>query len=83
MTWELYRSLIERAKALGASPLPDSGAGAEASDQPWTCTLLTGDAMDDGRVPFAFVNDDEAGRSWGGRDYRGGLRFRPVVMIEA
>jgi hypothetical protein len=82
MTWPVYRALVERAKTLSLHPLPDSHAGTENDEQPWTCTLLTGEAMDGGRVPFAFVNDDEAGRSWGGRDYRGGLRFRPAVIVE-
>jgi hypothetical protein len=36
-----------------------------------------------GRVaPFAFVNDGQPGRNWGGTDYLGGLRFRPAVVIE-
>ena len=82
MTYDLYLALVERAKALGVSVLPDSSAGPEADDQPSTCTLLTGEAIDDGRVPFAFVNDDEVGRSWGGRGNRSGLRFRPAVVLE-
>lgn len=44
--------------------------------------MLTVETMDGERVPFAFVNDDDPGRNWGGRDYRGGLRFRPAVVIE-
>ena len=62
-------------------PLPDSREVAAENDQPWTCTLLTGEASDGRRAPFAFVSLDEPGRSWGGRNYTGGLRFRPAVVI--
>ena len=62
--------------------LPDSAEVAAQGDQPWTCTLLTGEATSEGRAPFAFVNDGQPGRSWGGTDYQGGLRFRPAVVIE-
>jgi hypothetical protein len=83
MTWASYRALVQWAERLGRYPLPDSGEAAGSNDQPWTCTLLTGDEPEDGRVPFAFVNDGRPGRSWGGSDYRGGLRFRPAIVLTA
>lgn len=78
MTWIAYEALIRELKARGASPLPDSREVAEGGDQPWTCTLLTGEDTNHGRAPFAFVNEGQPGRSWGGADYLGGLRFRPT-----
>ncbi|HVA02625.1 MAG TPA: PaaI family thioesterase [Acidimicrobiales bacterium] len=82
MTWAAYQALVREAKASGMATLPDSAEVAAQGDQPWTCTLLTGEATSDGRAPFAFVNEGRPGRSWGGTDYLGGLRFRPAVVIE-
>jgi hypothetical protein len=82
MTWIAYEALIRELKARGASLLPDSREVAEGGDQPWTCTLLTGEDTNRGRAPFAFVNEGQPGRSWGGTDYLGGLRFRPATVIK-
>jgi hypothetical protein len=82
MTWPAYQALVREAKASGLPALPDSAEVAAQGDQPWTCTLLTGESTSDRRAPFAFVNDGQPGRSWGGTDYLGGLRFRPAVVIE-
>jgi hypothetical protein len=82
MTWRAYKALIAQLAARGVHPSPDSEDVAAGNDQPWTCTLLTGERLDQGRAPFAFVSRGEPGRSWGGRDYTGGLRFRPAVVIQ-
>ncbi len=83
MTWRAYRALVAQLADRGSHPLPDSEDVAARNDQPWTCTLLTGERLDNNdRAPFAFVSQGEPGRSWGGRDYTGGLRFRPAVVIQ-
>lgn len=82
MTETVYNALIDRASQTG-EPLPDSPQLADATDQPWTATWLTGEKADESSAPFASVaRGGTVRRSLYRRvNVFRALRFRPAVEL--
>lgn len=81
-TESAYRAMIKATSSRGLA-VPDSLALSQQNDEPWTVTLLTGEALTpDGQILAAAVQNDSVS-VFGFRPNRGGrsIRVRPTVVV--
>lgn len=82
MTFSVYKALIADARSRSIHNLPDSYYSSGEDCQPWTSTLLTGEAalVD---APITFLDDGLINRDREPRYNRNqNVRFRPAVVIK-